>query len=261
MASDDKKDAARKNAAAPAPGAGGGASYYQLPLLVQYYASYGRYTFQRMFLPNRPEIGPQEVPQGWTIHEPRPAAAGLDSHTRLILQELGIAEHENGFKIGENRLIGFGALYYQSRYNPDCGTIIVDAAYGHVTLPPSNQEFNAPDRWSDLSFPMWRRACGNDPRRIGSLRYVIQRYLINMETVRLVDEIIPGNVWSARRHAVHFTPANGDIFFALLHAPSIIGAAYLSINYPNSLHGKTVRIITPYFFQEIGIYYLVMELG
>ena len=182
------------------------------------------------------------------------AAAALDDWTTLILRELGIdSRYDSGFFPCVNRLKTNGMLYYSNRYNAAAGTIIAESNYGQVDC------HRAPARWSEVCFAMWKLACGQDPARIGSLRFIVQKFIVNVDSINLLSSLIPDTLWHTR-HAHPFTP-NDPGFFALLNCPNVIGPAHITINYAASLGGKRVRKITPYFFSEINVYYMVIEFG
>ena len=186
----------------------------------------------------------------------RPPA--LDRWATSILRDLGIDHrYDLGFYLCENRLKQNGALCYANRYNASIGTIIAVSNYGKVN------GYTAPDHWSDIDFLMWKRACGQEPVRIASLRFIIQKFIINFDTINLVNDLIPSDhhlLWSNYTYRAQTFTRNDVGFYALLLKPGIV-AVHPCLNYSASLGSKKASKITSDYFSEINVYYMVIELS
>lgn len=178
---------------------------------------------------------------------------GIDIFSAFALDSYRINRDTGTFKDIIAYLKSNSNIRYRNYYGPSAGVLIAKSVYGQAG------DTRAPDRWSDVAWPLWTAACQQQSTPPSGIRLIIQEAIANDDTKELLNELTHGKPQTKNGQPAIFswTPDNQG-YYALLQSPNGIGAAYISLHYPNAMGRKYVSKIRAY--KDYDIWTMMLEL-
>ncbi|KAJ5612657.1 hypothetical protein N7510_005851 [Penicillium lagena] len=167
------------------------------------------------------------------------------------LKEAGLDPKEE-FQTTKAQVKGAFA-HYTNAMSTSSGAIIASEIYGRFTTAVMS---DAPDRWSAVTWYLWKKACEKANQVPSKLDFIFQDTIMNDKT----NKVLNVGMAAADKQkqgkggeiiVTRWTP-DDDQFYAALAAPNSIGSLYLAKDYPNELGWKTIESISVYWPQKLN---------
>ncbi|KAJ5613131.1 hypothetical protein N7510_006325 [Penicillium lagena] len=166
---------------------------------------------------------------------------------QFAMQKAGLNTQQKFLSITAN-LKTDSRIYYTNAMSPSIGAIIAKNNYGHVVGAAAP----APDRWSAVTWYLWKQACrqanNQDP---SGLDYIFRDHIINAQTKKALDAAMIAA--KAKKYdqvgtsiVTTWTP-DDEQFYAALATPNGVGVLYLLKDYPAGLGWKTIESISVFW--------------
>lgn len=179
---------------------------------------------------------------------------GVDIFATFALEYYRIGWDQDTFKDVIAYLKSNSKIRYRNIYGPAVGVLIAKSIHGQYGAQ------RAPDRWSDVAWPLWKRSCQQKNINPSSIRFIIQEAIANDDTNELLDELTQGMPKESQgKPRVFAWTKDQHGYYALLRSPNGLGTAYMSLNYPDSMGRKYVSRITAY--KDYSIWTMTLELS
>lgn len=156
-------------------------------------------------------------------------------------------------------------IYYSNAYSPSSGMIIANNNYGYAIDPQTKKKILAPDRWSAVTWYLWKDACSRANNKDPSgLNYIFRNHIINDDTKDILDDAMTAG-GSQRTNGdgtptiTQWTP-DDDQFYAALATPNGIGTVYLLKDYPVGTGRKTIESISVFWLNGLNEPYMLISL-